>query len=152
MAKNWKQSLQPSDILSDGTPFRGDAIPDTGTIPNTNQVGQGVDWSSKTPKITTGRLQDGDTNTDVVSVSGSGYLTSISGRAQNDGSFLRVDVDGTELFNSSVREISFNTGGSSHGEGIAFNGLLYRFDSSFAVGSGGSHFDETRLGVGYVLD
>jgi len=127
MVKQWKKSLEQSDILSDGTAFRGSAIPNTGTIPNTDQVGQGVDWASKTPSWNSGRTSD--PNVDIVSVSGSGYITGIFAGTNSGDYELRVEIDGVQKFNDAVDSM-----GEETRQGVLPS--IHRFEDSFAVGSG----------------
>ena len=128
-------SLEQSDILSDGTPFRGDAIPDSGTIPNTSQVGQGIDWSSKTPKA------DNTSAGRTLTVNGSGYLISIVDSTDGGSDIaVSVNIDGSNITN----EISLGSGGSNAGPTF-----LFRFYSTLEV----SELDNNSgVIVIYVLD
>jgi len=113
MVKQWKKSLEQSDILSDGTAFRGSAIPNTGTIPNTEQVGQGIDWSNKTPNqisdTYTTVLSGVDTNntnytTSKTVLSGSGFVV-VGDPVGVDVEFQINDGEFIELFEIEVRTL-----------------------------------------------
>jgi len=156
MVKQWKKSLEQSDILSDGTPFDGaniDApISDAG----------GVDWSSKTPKYDSGEENSSTTNTDLVSVSGSGYILGIQFAADDENHHIRIDVDGTTFVDNDIEEEGAQYGvaetNRDSGASYMYFSLSFspmRFNSSFAVGTG-SNFSgagfQIQAGVAYVLD
>jgi len=105
-----------------------------------SNVGQGVDWSSKTPGF--GGVEEGNT----LSISGSGYLISITAKDPNNPFRLRdtelpaLEVDGTEHISDYGGSVYLTKGSMV---------FLHRFESSLKVGP------ESENGGGvvqYVLD
>jgi len=117
-------------------------------------AGGGIDWSSKTPKYEFG-TQSGNP---VVSVSGSGYITSISANdVEAPGTpQLGVKIDGTTLVNDpGIRTLDGalridETHNNTQTGVFHFRGV-HRFDSSFTVEETGGQ-DELAANVSYVLD
>jgi len=125
-----------------------------------------VDWSSKEPKstsvinVTAAASGSGGPITQILSVSGSGYLISAIGSlAQINGSCdLQIEIDGTQIFSR-----TFEDGAEGFGE-IGFDGTdprpvvhfdgLHRFTSGFALKfENTSPFDvDGAVGVEHVLD
>jgi hypothetical protein len=96
-----------------------------------NNVSGGVDWASKTPKVS---------GSDGPTVSGSGYLTSVVFVA-TDNATVDVTIDGTTTS-------LFVTGASTSPTPYSFK-FLHRFETGFSI-SNPSNIDST--GVTYVLD
>lgn len=107
-----------------------------------------VDWSSKTPKVAEGKSAISGTN--LVSVSGSGYITNISWSLIVPGDSYVITVDGTTLanfqpFNNTAIETSSNNT-------VLYSGINFRFNSSFDLSTGSSVSSDVGVVVSYVLD
>ena len=130
MVKQWKQSLEQTDIVSDGEAFPGGHIDQP-----ISEAGGGVEWAEKTPQFD-GSSGSSDSEVAIVDVSGSGYIIGI---VLGDDAFdYELIVDGDVVLNApfvSNANIS----------------CLFRFENGFEL----KDTEETEAkpgGVAYVLD
>lgn len=116
-------------------------------------VPAGVDWSTKTTKLTTTTGQEGT----LINVSGSGYITHIFLNAETTSNTVTYEIiiDGTTIINSGTAvDQGAKRLDDSHSSGLAglaeFSGV-FRFDSSFKINAIGFR-DTLSMGVAYALD
>lgn len=102
MVKQWKKSLEQSDILSDGTPFDGENIdaPISG-------VGESPPVDYFTAKQQINNASTGETAS--VSVTGTGYTTGLVIGIGYDGDnhSVSVTIDGTDIININDQRIDY---------------------------------------------
>lgn len=105
----------------------------------------GFDPSGKTPQITRGKMI-GTTLTEIINVSGSGYLIA-AWLWSYKGGYVDIIVDGVTLLNSSefIQNVAYGAGGGFT--------LFFKFCSSIVVKAKNSTAGETVLAaVSYLLD
>jgi hypothetical protein len=119
-------------------------------ISGVNAANSGIDWSSKTPKISGGgATSSGET---VVSVTGSGFILGLGFSSDSRLDSPRIVIDGAQIFNNIIEDIGAQeTNASFRNFGVNVNSI-FRFESSFEVGAGNLNSSRLKLGVFYVLD
>jgi len=123
-----------------------------------------VDWSSKTPKYSISETEVANGNTETaISVTGSGYITSIFIRTERVGAGeITFTVDGSTYanrgFSNTVGSFGFQNIGyySAADESfpmLSFDGII-RFDSSFEITTTEDLSTSVKIqtGVNHVLD
>ena len=136
------QTLNQSDILSDGTPISGADI--DAAISSRAAPADTIDWGSKTPRIANGTAND--TGGEAVNVSGSGYLTGVVWSNDDDLNDPEIIIDGNVINAANA----YKWGQSSQEESVTIP-LQHRFETGFIVGLqfGPGTMDATAT---YVLD